>query len=64
MDFVVFYYIEFTGVHRDFLWTQHGLGTIVLVRSLLDFLWTPCGLHMDFTVFFSREFTRVSVDSI
>jgi len=64
MDFVVFYYIEFTGVHRDSLWTQHGLCSIVLVESLLDSLWTPCGLHRDFVIFYDTEFTGVSVDSM
>jgi len=27
-------------------------------------MWTPCGLHRDFVIFYDAEFTGVSVDSM
>jgi len=43
-----------------------SIGTLsyFLAKSLLESMWTPCGLHRDFVVFFSREFTGVHGDSI
>jgi len=43
-----------------------SIGTLLylLVESLLESMWSLCGLHRDFVIFFSREFTGVHVDSI
>jgi len=43
-----------------------SIGTLsyFLVESLLESMWSLCGLHRDFVIFFSREFTGVHVDSI
>ena len=43
-----------------------SIGTLsyFLAKSLLESMWTPYGLHRDFVVFFSREFTGVHVESI
>jgi len=55
MDFVVFYSIEFTGLHVDSTWTPYGLNDIFNTLpfptestwSPVESMWTPCGLHMD-----------------
>jgi len=43
-----------------------SIGTLsyFLAESLLESMWTLCGLHRDFVVFFSREFTGVHVESM
>ena len=43
-----------------------SIGTLsyFLVESLLESIWTPLGLHRDFVVFVSREFTGVHMESM
>jgi len=43
-----------------------SIGTLsyFLVGSLLESMWSLCGLHRDFVVFFSREFTGVHRDFV
>jgi len=40
-----------------------SIGTLsyFLVGSLLESIWSLCGLHRDFVVFFSREFTSLYI---
>jgi len=40
MDCVLFHYIEFSGVHRDSLWTQHRLVQYCFSREFT-------GVHVD-----------------
>jgi len=43
-----------------------SIGTLsyFLVGNLLESMWSLCGLHRDFVIFFSREFTGVHVESM